>query len=326
MTCEVTTQQALSWFTTLSNWGRWGDDDVHGTLNLVNAEHVRRAAQLVRHGTTVSCAWEIDTSPRPDQIAGPPQRWFLRSGQGFADEHRVQRPGVLSAHQGSRLSTASEYLGLYYHGYSVTHIDALSHCFWDGRMYNNRPAEWVTSALGATAGAVTDIGDGVTTRGVLVDMPTMRGTEWLEPGTAVHAHDLDEWEAWSGTDVRAGDSLLLRTGFPRLLETSGPSDEPMRRRAGYHACCLPWFRERDVAVVGADTANDTAPSGLDEDLTLPLHAIGIVAMGLWLIDNGNFERLARECAAAGSYEFMLTVNPLRFAGATGSPANPVAIL
>ena len=62
-----------------------------------------------------------------------------------------------------RWAGASEHIGLAFHGYSVTHLDALSHYFWDGRMYNDKPAAWVSSREGATWHAMNAVPEGIVT-------------------------------------------------------------------------------------------------------------------------------------------------------------------
>ena len=123
--------------------------------------------------------------------------------------------------------------------------------------------------------------------------------------------------------VDEGDVVLLRTGYGRKVRERGPDNVGEVGRAGWHASCLPWFRERGVAAIACDTAQDAIPSGYAK-LRNPIHAVGIVAMGLWLIDNCDLEALADECTRLGRYEFLFTLAPLRWVGATGSPANPLA--
>lgn len=314
--------EVLAWFEALSNWGRWGDDDQLGTLNLITAEKRRQAAALVHAGECVSCAWEIDPRPQRDQVFGPPQRFMLGTGQGLADP---ERPLPTGAKAPPRWAGASEFVGLVFHGYSVTHLDALSHYFWDGHMYNGRPAARVTSAQGATWHAVAALADGVLTRGVLLDVARVRGVPWLEPGEGVFPDDLAAAEARAEVTVGPGDAVLLRTGYGRKRRERGPDDVRAVGRAGWHAACLPWLRERDVAVIGADTAQDVHPSGYPA-LRSPVHAVGIVAMGLWLLDNCDLEPLADACERLGRAEFQLQLAPLRIAGGTGSPVNPIAAL
>ena len=244
---------------------------------------------------------------------------MIATGQGLADEHRVVR----GRRPDDRSSGALEHLGLVYHGHTVTHIDGLSHIFWDNTMYNGKPAELVTSTFGATHHAITALHDGIFTRGVLLDVASERGVDWLEPGDAVFPEDLEACETRSGTRVEEGDVILLRTGYGRRARDNGPDDVARVGRAGWHAACLPWFHERGVAAIACDTAQDATPSGY-ETVRGPIHAVGIVAMGLWLIDNCDLEMLATACGELGRWEFLFTLAPLRWVGATGSPANPLA--
>lgn len=312
--------EVLSYFDALSNWGRWGDDDELGTLNVITPAKRIAAAELVRVGTTVSCAWDIGGAPVADQPFGPPQRFMVATGQGLNDPHRVTAPW----RAGDRSAGALEYLGLVYHGHTVTHVDSLAHVYWDGRMYNGRPAELVTSAMGATEHAVTALRGGVVTRGVLLDAAATRGVDWLEPGDAVFPEDLELIEQRQAIVVEEGDVILLRTGYGRKARERGPDNVAQAGRAGWHAACLPWFHERGVAMIACDTAQDAQPSGYPS-LRSPIHAVGIVAMGLWLLDNCDLEELATTCGTSGRYEFLFTLAPLRWVGATGSPANPLAM-
>jgi kynurenine formamidase len=313
--------EVLAYFDKLSNWGRWGADDVLGTLNLITDAKRLEASQLVRFGRTVSCAWDIGTGLQDDDVAGPPQRYMITTGQGLGDEHRLLPTGLLPT---DRQAGVSEFLGLVYHGFRVTHLDALSHIFWDSKMYNGVPAELVSSSFGATAHDVTNVRNAILTRGVLLDVPRHRGVPWLEPGEYVTADEIDSILKATGTEVRAGDALLLRTGYGARREQNGPDNVHHAGRAGWHANCLPWFHGHDVALISADTATDVIPSGYD-NVRIPIHAIGITAMGLWLLDNCNLEALAATCAELGTWEFEYIVAPLPFTGATGSPVNPLAV-
>ena len=141
MATVPTENEVLGYFDSLSNWDRWGTDDQLGTLNHITAAKRAAAAAEVRDGVVVSCAWDVDTIPRVDHIFGPAQRFMLGTGQGLPAEPRG--------------GGALEHIGLVYHGYTVTHLDALSHIFWDRRMYNGASADAVSSFLGATRNAVT---------------------------------------------------------------------------------------------------------------------------------------------------------------------------
>lgn len=303
--------ELFSWFETLSNWQRFGADDERGTLNLIDDAKRAEAARLVRDGIAVSCAWEIDPRPAPDHVFGSPERTMRGTGEDLPEVPRY--------------AGASERIGFVFHGYAITHLDSLAHYFWDGRMYGGRPASLVTRDDGATRNAVTAADAGIVTRCVLLDVAKLRGVDWLEPGEGVFPEELEAAEARAGVRVGAGDAVLLRTGYGRKKRLRGPDRVQLVGRAGWHAACLPWLRARDVALIGADTAQDVHPCGYPS-FRSPVHAIGIVAMGLWLLDNCDLEPLADTCTRLGRAEFMLQVNPLRLTGATGSPVNPIALL
>ncbi len=314
--------EILGWFEKLSNWSRWGADDQLGTLNLITAEHRRNAASLVRDGTTVSCAWDISTMPQVGDHFGPAQRHMLMTGEGLADPNRVVPPHPVPGIDMSRAAGAVEYFGCVFHGVNITHLDALSHVFWDRKSYNGKPAELVNCMFGATNLAVTGLANGIFTRGVLVDVAASRGVDWLAPGEGVFPADLEAAEKRQGVRIGAGDVVLLRTGYGRQKREKGPV--PMHEgQAGWHAASLPWLHERGVAAIGSDTANDVVPSGYLQ-VALPVHSIGIVAMGLWLIDNCDLEALAASCERLRRWEFCFSLSPLRIQGGTGSPVNPLA--
>ncbi len=308
-----------SWMDELSNWGRWGDDDTLGTLNHITPDKRRQAAALVTEGVAVSCAWDIRARAMPGAV-NPPQRYMLGTGLDLGSGPDDARVGQLDkGHAGA----AMEFIGMVFHGLAVTHIDALSHVFWDKQMYNGHDAGLVTDWLGAVRLDVRDLRDGIVTRGVLLDVARARGRAF-EPGEPVMPADLEAAEALGGFTVEPGDVLLLRTGdgARRLADwkTYEPDTQP-----GFQAACLPWLHERGVAAIGSDVAQDVRPSGYGEELTMPIHTVGIVAMGLWLVDNCNLEQLAVTCASLGRWQFQFVLGPLRIEGSTGSPANPLAL-
>jgi kynurenine formamidase len=316
----VSEEQYLAWFEELSNWNRWGFDDKLGTLNFVSSEAVCRASGLVRSGIHVSCAHDIDPNAHGDPRYTKTQRYFYSTGQGLKDPERVISPD----REESRFAAAAEYIGLIFHGMTITHLDALSHIFWDASMYGGRAAEKVTSAFGATELPVTDVRDGIVARGVLFDIPRVRGVEALGPGSGVTPADLEEAEKKFGVTVEEGDVVLLRTGFPGADQSEAGSSA-IAPCPGWDLTSLPWLHERRVAVVGADNGQEVRPAQFEDRIVSPFHAVAMVAMGLWMIDNCNLELLAETCARLQRWEFFFVLAPLRFLGATGSPANPIAI-
>ena len=190
-------------------------------------------------------------------------------------------------------------------------------------MYNGLDSALVTDWLGATRLDVRDLRQGIVTRGVVLDVARARGRVF-EPGEPVMPTDLEAAEVMAGLRVEAGDVLLLRTGDGERRTADWKNYEP-DVQPGYQAACLPWLHERGVAAIGSDVAQDVRPSGYGGELTMPIHTVGIVAMGLWLIDNCNLEQVAETCAALARWEFQFVLGPLRREGATGSPANPLAV-
>ena len=314
-----TADQIRAYMDGLSNWGRWGADDVMGTLNHITPDKRREAAALVKEGRVVSCAWDIRARAMPGAV-NPPQRYMLGTGLDLGVGPDTARPGQMDhGHAGA----AMEFIGLVFHGLAITHIDALSHVFWERKMYNGLPASLVTDWNGATRMDVRDLREGVVTRGVLLDVDRARGRTF-EPGEPVMPADLEAAEAMAGIRVEPGDVLLLRTGDGTRRVNDRNNYDP-NIQPGYQAACLPWLHERGVAAIGSDVAQDVRPSGYGGELTMPIHTVGIVAMGLWLIDNCNLEELGVACAELKRWEFQFVLGPLRMEGGTGSPANPLAI-
>ena len=178
--------------------------------------------------------------------------------------------------ESDRVATAGEYVGICCHGIDVTHIDALSHMFFDRMMYNGKPAGLVTSVDGATHHAMTALREGIVTRGVLLDIPSLRGVDYLLPGDAVFPDDLDAAAARQGVMVERGDVVLLRTGNGhRRAPTADPAGH-WQRYPAWHPTCLPWLSEHEVAAIGHDGPQDLVPAPYP-NLHVPMHAIGIVA-------------------------------------------------
>src|SRR3954452_23838062 len=310
-------EQVLAWFDELSNWGRWDEDDRLGTVNHLTPERRVAAAQLVRDGLSVSCSWDIRTGPQPGATVES-QRYMLSTGLGLADEGRRNLMGP------GRAGGAQEFIGMVFHGLDVTHLDSLAHIFWDGRMYGGVPASMVSDRQGALVHDVLSVANGVTTRGVLLDIARLRGVDSLAADDHVYPEDLDAAAQAAGITVEPGDVVLMRTGEGGARRRAGKDYNANTPRSGFQAACLPWIHERGVAMLASDVAQDPTPSGY-RTVHMPIHMVGIVAMGLWLIDNCQLEDLAAACARHGRWEFQFTLAPIRFQGVTGSPVNPLAV-
>jgi kynurenine formamidase len=285
-----------------------------GALNLITPEKTRRAAALVKEGVRVSCSRPINTDSGPE-VYMPAQRFMWESGEGWDKTDKRSE---------FRVQAALEYIGMVYHGFHITHIDTTSHFFFKGQMYNGHPMHLVSTNKGATVCSVDAARNGIVTRGVLVDVPMLRGVKWLDRDEGVMPGDILAAEKECGFKVEPGDVLLVRTGQLHSTLTEGPVDPRVSGSTACQAACLPLFHERDIAMLGSDTPNDMVPSGY-KIATNPVHQVGIVAMGIWMLDNANLEDLAQACRKRNRWEFMLTMGPLRVIGGTGSPVNPIAI-
>src|SRR5262249_32155048 len=205
---------------------------------------------------------------------------------------------------------AAEFIGMVFHGYTITHVDTPAHYFWEGQLYNGRSCNLVTSREGATVESVEVLRDGVVSRGVLLDVARARGVEAVEGGQGVMPEDLEAAEKAQNVQVESGDILLVRTGYYGRRLARGPVNPMQAGSPALHVACCPWLRERGVAMI-APAPPTAAPPPPYPALGNSFHVVSLVAMGLWLIDNGNLEDLGRACAERRRWEFLLTIAPLR---------------
>ena len=296
-----------SLFAQVDNTGRWGADDERGTLNLITPEVRRAASQEVRTGVTVSMAREM--------VHGEPEGGF----GPITVELAMVSDSVLGPSDGSAV-WAAERTSLFYHGWAYTHIDALSHMpSYRGRGYNNAPSTHAPPA-GQRRNSVAAMRDGVVSRGVLVDLPALMGVDFVAPGGAITPEHLEAWEERTGVRIREGDVVLLRSG--RWSEAAMAAG--IGGSAGVHPSVARWLRARGVAVLGDEGGTDTSPTSVD-GINSPMHVLSLVAMGMPLIENLDLEALAAEASAQERWTFLFVLAPLDVRGATGSPANPIAV-
>lgn len=307
MTDELSAEEFRALFREVSNWGRWGNDDERGALNHLSADRVAAAARLVRDGTTVTLSLPLKTEERID-CPEP------------ADHHMTMLTDVDIGSGTVRF--AKDYVGLDYHNDGHSHIDALCHVAFDGRLYDGKPATSITEE-GAAADSIEVLKDGLVGRGVLLDVPRLRGVPWLEPGEHVFREDLEAAEAEQRVTVGPGDILLVRTGHARRLAEL-PAWDTANAKAGLHPTAARFLAERRVAALGSDGNNDTAPT-TTEGIGFPIHVLALNAMGVHLLDYLQFEDLARRCEQEDRWEFLFVAAPLRIPRGTGSPLNPTAV-
>lgn len=313
---RMTFEQVVAMEQSLSNWGRWGKDDERGTLNLVTPEKTKAALRLVKDGTVISLARFAGLERAIDNFNFGPTRhemWYGLAGPPKPGETR------------GALDTIS--YGL--HDGTNSHLDALCHytLLRDGKVvvYNGHPS---ATENGCSKNAIDRMGPGFATRAVLIDVPLLKGVEWLDPHTPIYPEDLEAWEKFANVKIGSGDAVLIRTGRWALRAAKGPWPQA-REAAGLHASVMPWLKRRDIALLGSDAVNDVQPSGIvggaGEAANRPVHLISIAVMGMPLVDNGYFEDAAREASARKQWEFFMTVQLTGLAGGTATNFNALGI-
>lgn len=306
----VSAREFEALFQSVCNWGVWGAEDERGTLNYITPESIREAAALIRSGHTVSMAVPINKVAGPDN----PRPVAHYMAMAFDGSSALGEPGF-----------ALDYLAGEIHGDCHTHIDALCHVAYKGRLYNGKPAADV-SAAGAKLQDITTYAHGIVGRGVLLDIPRHRGVKWLEPGEAVTPEELEQCERAQGVRLRSGDILIFRTGHHRRRLELGPWNNGYdgEGKAGLHVTSIPLLHHRKVAAFFPDGDGETVPSGV-EGVAYPIHALQIAAMGMICADSLNLEDVSAICNAERRWEFLVAAAPLRLPGGTGSFFNPIAI-
>jgi kynurenine formamidase len=286
----------------------WGEADRRGALNHLTQARVLAAASEVRLGRTATLAAPVES------------RVSLDNPEPAV--HQMISPAGDQADPGG-LSFAMDRLAMNVHGDADSHIDALCHVIYRARLYNGVAADTVTAA-GPSELSIEVARDGIAGRGVLLDIPRLRGVPWLEPGEHVTAEDLAGAEEAQHVRVGQGDLLFVRVGHRKRRNELGPWDAA-HARAGLHPTALEFVAERRVAVLGSDSNNDTFPSTA-EGVAFPVHVLAVNAMGLHLLDYLQFDGVVPLCEEAGRWSFFCVIAPLRLPRGTGSPVNPIAIL
>ena len=286
------------WKKEYSNWGRWGKDDELGAANLITPAKRRQAAQLVKEGFSVSLARETDF------------------------EKSIDNP---DPYEHTMLTIGTDRFGVVPHGVAHTHLDSLAHIHYDGVFYNGyKPDADAVMKNRHTKNSIANLKNGIFTRGVLIDLPRLKGVPYLEPGTPIYAQDIEAWEKLAGVKVSAGDALFIRTGRWARRAVTGPFDTSRTgKRSGPSASMIPWLKQRDVALLGGDVPPSLAPSDLEGE-TGAVHDFVLVYLGVYVFDNVDLEALAEAAQSRQRWDFLLTVAPLPIRGGTGSPVNPIA--
>jgi kynurenine formamidase len=303
-----TAEEYAGWRERFCNWGRWGPDDELGTLNFVTADARAAAAGLVRSGVTVSMARPIDT------FAGP--------ANPYPAHHMIACEG-----SGGML----DYVGLFIHGFTQTHIDSLCHLQTaDGRFWNDKPVG--KGMMPATHSGTIDFWRaGIATRGVLYDIPRLRGTEYVQPGDPVMGWELIDAAAAEGVEPRPGDAVIIRSGRYRYDELHPDERPSFGCPTGVHASAVEFLHETQASLLcwdwqDAPTEQQSIPNPASHPIPLHVHHLLIPYMGMPIIDNADLEDIARACADQGRWAFQFVCAPLVVPWGTGSPVNPLAVM
>jgi kynurenine formamidase len=296
-TQAVTLAEYERWKTELSNWGRWGKEDELGALNLITPAKRRQAAALVKDGLSVSLAADANSEKAVDNSS--------------PYEHAMNNASA---------SGATDRIAVSFHGPGHTHLDAFAHRFAGGLMWNGFSHELVTMEGKALKNSVHTMKDGLFTRGILIDIPRLKGVAYLEPGTRILPGDLEAWERKAGVTVSSGDALFVRNG--RWARRAKLGAWPIAQEtAVLDPTVIPWLKKRDVALMGLESS-DVPRAG--ELPPLAVHDFALIVLGIHLFDNVNLEAIAEAAAARNRWEFLLTAAPLPIPKGTGSPINPIA--
>ncbi|MDX3312471.1 cyclase family protein [Streptomyces sp. ME08-AFT2] len=308
----------------VSNWGRWGADDVLGTLNFLDEAKRAQGARLARRGVSFSLAQRFDAE-------GPQKGWRRRTNP----VHTMLSSG-LDAEFGPAefphgLGGADDVVFMPLQ--ASTQWDGLGHIFDHGTAYNGRRASQVVTSEGDRLTGIETVADRIAGRGVLLDVGRAIGAEGeLPDGFAITAEHLEATIAAQGETARVGrgDLLLVRTGqLTRarrgIAAGDGWGDYAGGPAPGLSFATADWLHSSEIAGIATDTWGfEVRPNEFDVAFQ-PLHQVAIPHMGLFLGEMWDLDTLAADCAADGVYEFFLVAAPLPVTGAVGAPVNPLAV-
>ena len=303
----------------VSNWGRWGDDDQLGCGNLLTDDAARRGAEQVRSGRRVSLG--VDLKADGIQVGQPARRFNPILTVTSLNERDQYAPGIWEGTDDIVMMSTC----------AGTHVDALCHVSYDGLMYNGVPTSAVTAQEGATKLGAEQLPQ-IVTRGVLLDLPRLKGTAGLDevdPGYSITADDLDAAIDAAGITIESGDVVCVRTGEMRHYLAGDRQRYAVGdqfRMPGLSVHSIEWLHRHDVAGAFVDSYAYEAfpPTMADWSDCLAVHMIQLRDMGLIQGQNWDFEDLAVACEEEGRWSFLLVATPEPLVGASSAPVSPVA--
>jgi kynurenine formamidase len=304
----------------VSNWGRWGDDDVRGTMNFLDAEKRRSAAALVRAGESFSLSQRFD-------MDGPQKGWRRRTNpvHTMLDTGTDAEAGVQGFPHG--IGGADDVIAMPLQ--CSTQWDGLGHIFDHGRAWNGRRAGEVVTGLGDAVTGIETVADVIAGRGVLLDVGRALGDAngELPDGFAITEEHLESTIQRQGasSSVGRGDIVVVRTGQYARTRRLGWGDYAGGPAPGLSFTTADWLHRTEIAAIATDTWGfEVRPNEFDVAFQ-PLHQVAIPHIGLFIGEMWAPDELAAACAADGVYDFLLVAAPLPVTGAVGSPVNPIAL-
>lgn len=301
-----------------SNWGRWGRDDVRGTLNFIDQATRVEGARLVRRGVAFSLAQRFEAD-------GPQRGWLRRTNP----VHIMLDTG-LDAERGQGfphgIGGADDVVFMPLQ--SSTQWDGLGHIFDHGRAWNGRAAGDVVTSEGDRVTGIERVAGLIAGRGVLLDVGRTCGVDGeLPDGFAITQAELQAATDSQGPSARVGrgDIVLVRTGQLTRARREGWGDYAGGPAPGLSFTTAGWLHDTEIAAIATDTWGfEVRPNEFD-DAFQPLHQVAIPHLGLFIGEMWDLDALAADCAADGVYNFWLTAAPLPVTGAVGAPVNPLAV-
>lgn len=296
----------------VSNWGRWGDDDQRGTLNLIDADAVRRGSACVRRGEAFSLSIAMDRDGPQTDGPGSPGR--------LNPTLRMAYVNLAFTGDTADFTTTDDLVELSLQ--AATHIDALSHAGYEGLLYNGVPATAITEAGAARLG-IEHVGP-IVTRGLLLDVARVHGVDKLSEGHVIGGDDLDAAIDRAGLRVLPGDAVLVRTGQMAVL-AEGRRDDYRARGSGFGVAAVEWFHDHDVSLVANDTYAFEIWPPEHADAMMAVHMLDLRDLGLTQGQLWDLDDLAADCANDGVCEFLLSATPLPVTGAVSGMVAPIAV-
>lgn len=300
-------------------WGLWGDDDNVGLMHLLTPEKAIEGARAVRRGAVFPL--DIPLGRIDPAFFGRGRTEHVTEGHLGATEEEPSL-GLDDKLDNYYLQSASQWDSLGHVGYAFDR-------YWNGRTTREvrggrNTIDHVAARGIATRGVLLDVSDGVAERG--------------GPGASVPitADDLEAARLRAGVEIRPGDVLVFHTGYldwyadqPRAVREQQADGERITTTGLAHdESVAEYLWDLHIAAVASDAVAievwpiDTGPGATPFGF---LHRVLIGGFGMMLGELWDTGPLARDCAADGVHEFLLTSAPLPVPRGIGSPANAVAI-